>query len=483
MNPPEPSPYEETSQPLQIEVKSCSRLSLIRQWVASIIISMSYLIIGTCAGWPSPVLYKIEKTGEPFNMTVVDASLMVSLFYVGNIIMPIPCGILSDAIGRKSTLLLLTVIPLSSWILIYFAAHPAFLHIARLLAGVWGGSVRTVMPLYLGEIAEPRIRGALSVLATIQANAGILLAYVAGPLVSYWTLAVVCGVIPVLFFCLLCIVPESPYWLVSKSLQDKAAESLVWLRGLKDIEDAKEELALLKSAIEYDREQPKGCRMLFKSKSNQRAFLIVEVISITQRLSGIGAMVAFSSITLPDRKVGILSPNDCVMVIGIVRFLLVFAIIPLVDTCGRKPLLMISCAGCGSSMMAACIWFFIHKNAEDYALHWIPFASLLLYGCFFNVGIGTLATTIQSELFPTHLKALASAITAIVLAATSAIVNASYLTVAKNLGMYVNFMVFSLSCYGCFIFIWVVMFETKNKSLHEIQMRLQQPARVPARSI
>ncbi|CAB0004164.1 unnamed protein product, partial [Nesidiocoris tenuis] len=390
--------------------------------------------MGASLGWPSPVLYEIRHTGRPINLTDTDTAVMVSMYHIGNVVMPLPSGLLIDYKGRKTGLLLMTVAPITSWILIYFVKHSAMLHVARLLAGFWSGVVLTAVPLYIGEIAEPKMRGALGSLGHIFINIGLLLVYTSGSLMSYWNLAIMCGAISFVFVPILVMIPESPHWLIQKGASEKAAKNLLWLRGGNKASDVSEEIESLVAAVNWQAGRPKELKTLWKSRGNRKAVIIVEVLGICQRMAGISAVIAFTAITLPDQNIGMLTPDGCVAIIFGVGMLSMIGVIYYVDRFGRVPLLIISCTGCCISMLTACVWYALHNNTTDFRLPWIPFASLLSFNIFFNLGLGPIPGVIQGEIIPPNYKAFVSGWTAIILAFASLITNAIYIYVAQKHG-------------------------------------------------
>ncbi|KAF6216018.1 hypothetical protein GE061_000355 [Apolygus lucorum] len=444
---------------------------IFRQYVAAVIASISVIILGTALGWPSPVLLRITEKNEPFPMTGDEVSWMVSVLYLGNLVSPLPAGYLMDKIGRKMSFMVLSIIPLSSWVLIRFATGPTWLYVARFLSGTWSGIVSTVAPMYLAEISEPRIRGALSTFVQLMTNMGVLSEYIIGPQVSYTMLAYISGALPIIFVILFSQMPESPYWLLMKGKKERAVKSLSWLRGGSDV---KEEMEKLNRNIEEEMMNKGTLKDLFATKGNRRALLIVEMLALLQRMSGVSALMAYTSTTLPSRGAGSLTPNDCVVVMGCVWVVSVFIATVLVDSLGRKPLLLISSLGCGFAMFGAGLWFFLDEtnyvDVSDY--YYIPFASFLLYGLFFSVGLGPIASTVQGEAFPTNIKGLASGITSFVLALTSFIMNKIYHTLADEVGMYLNYWIFSGACIASLVFCLIYMIETKGKTLSEIQDEL-----------
>lgn len=56
-------------------------------------------------------------------------------------------------------MLVLCVSPVVSWVLVYFARTSFVLIVARSIGGLWLGGCQTLLPIYIAEIAEPRVRG------------------------------------------------------------------------------------------------------------------------------------------------------------------------------------------------------------------------------------------------------------------------------------------------------------------------------------
>lgn len=152
--------------------------------------------------------------------------------------------------------------------------------------------------MYLAEISEPRIRGALSTFVQMMTNMGVLAEYIIGPRVSYNMLAYISGALPVIFIILMAAMPESPYWLVMKGKKDKARDALIWLRGGGDV---KEEMELMSTSVEEEMKSKGTLKDLVATPGNRRALLIVQMLALLQRMSGVSALMAYTSTTLPSR--------------------------------------------------------------------------------------------------------------------------------------------------------------------------------------
>lgn len=135
------------------------------------IISITYIIdnffIGTLCilssemhfGWTSPSLPHLTGGTYKFRITDDEASWIAVMLLAGTVAGALIAGKLTDVLGRKKVILM-TAIPLFiGWIMIGLAESPVMLYVARFISGVSSGLSFSTIPMYLGEIAEPRIRG------------------------------------------------------------------------------------------------------------------------------------------------------------------------------------------------------------------------------------------------------------------------------------------------------------------------------------
>lgn len=80
-------------------------------------------------------------------------------------------------------------------------------------------------------MADPGLRGFLLVFSFASYCLGILMVYALGASFN-WDIVAFSGlVLPILAFIALCLVPESPTWLVKRKKNEEAKKALLWLRG------------------------------------------------------------------------------------------------------------------------------------------------------------------------------------------------------------------------------------------------------------
>lgn len=88
--------------------------------------------------------------------------------------------------------------------------------------------------MFLGEVAEPGMRGLLSSIPFVSYSLGIFIVYTLGATLHWQTVAWLATILPILSFLTFTLMPESPVWLVRNNRVQEAGEALNWLRGTYD---------------------------------------------------------------------------------------------------------------------------------------------------------------------------------------------------------------------------------------------------------
>lgn len=443
------------------------------------------MVSGAWLTWPSSALLHLTDGSEGFALDSSQISTLVALMDFGNFLSPIPTGYLMDLIGRKLTLLITAALYVVASICTLAGDDIWYLYVARLLVGLGKGVVFAVVPIYLAEVANTQIRGGLSTMFIGFLNLGMVFDYVFGPIVSYKTLNILNLVVPVLFGLSFWLVPESPYYLIMKGREGSARKSLCRFRWVSK-SDSKEgspldsELNGMKETVERDMKNRGRFIDLVTTPGNRKALIIIGMLAIFQRLSGISPTLAYSTTRILPKTGGGLSPSYYMIIFSVILVIANYVAIPLVDKIGRKPLLLASSISSCIVMGCAGIFYYVHRleSVDATGFTWIPYVCLLLFGITYSIGIGFLPSTLVSELFPTNVKSYAGSVSAILLAAISFMVNKMFLAVSENAGVHTMYAIFSISCFMCFLFVAFFVFETKGKSFSEIQDILNSGKRV-----
>lgn len=146
----------------------------------------------------------------------------------------------------------------------------------------------------------------------------------------------------------------------------------------------------------------------------------------------------------------------------------------LVDRLGRKVLLLISIITMSLSLTALGVFFFIqesdNKGASD--LGWLPLSSLCLYIIAFALGFGPIPWLMLSEVYSKEVNTIASPVSGALNWSLAFLITSTFGTISSGIGIGPTFWVFAgLSVIGT-IFVFLVVPETKGKSMIEIQRTL-----------
>lgn len=160
---------------------------------------------------------------------------------------------------------------------------------------------------------------------------------------------------------------------------------------------------------------------------------------------------------------------------GLLFVVTTFVAAAVVDSMGRRPLLLMSSIGCAIFDLLAGIFFYIDKktsiDVSDYS--WIAFVTIGSYCVSLSAGLGPLTTTVQAEFFPANTRGLASGFTAMTITVFSFAFLKLYEVISDNIGIFLNYLLYSFFCVVASILIYCFVPETKGKTLAEIQRELQ----------
>lgn len=444
-----------------------------RVYLAAVSANLSSFAIGTCLGWTSPILPKLTKNTEDSPLSVgidkEEEAWISSLIAVGALVAPFIAGPLADWIGRKWTMLSSTLFFVGAYALIMYAAEVELIYLARLIMGFGVGFVMTVQPMYVGEIATDDSRGALGSLMQLFIVAGILYVYAIGPFVSYMTLQMCCIVVPIIFAVIFVFLPESPYYYAGKGRKEAAIKALGYLRG-QSAESVQEEMAAIQATVDESAANKGTFTDVVKNKGNRKALLICVGLIAFQQCSGINVVLFNSQSIFINANTGI-DPAIATIIIGCVQ-VGSSALTPLIaDRMGRKVILSMS-AGIMSIALAALGWFFFaQSNGEAAELLWLPVPALILFNVVYCVGFGPLPWAVLGEMFPGNVKSIASSIVASTCWLFGFVIT-RYYPALDALGAFYAFWLFAGFCAMGFLFVLLVVMETKGLSLQQIQDKL-----------
>src|SRR5262249_34003177 len=185
--------------------------------------SLTSALAGFLFGFDTVVISGAEKTIQSLwgLSPQLHGIAMASALY-GTVVGSLIGGWPTDRFGRKPTLLWIGLLYLVGAIGSALVSNLFLFIAARFIGGLGIGISTVAAPLYISEIAPPRLRGRLAGMFQFNIVFGILLAFVSNAMLSgiganawRWMLGV--AAFPSLLYAFMCLaIPESPRWLLSR---------------------------------------------------------------------------------------------------------------------------------------------------------------------------------------------------------------------------------------------------------------------------
>ena len=209
-------------------------------------------------------------------------------------------GQISDAFGRRKTIILLAVLFFVGTLFVVFSPGFGILVTGRILLGLAVGGASTVVPVYLAELAPYEIRGSITGRNELAIVVGQLSAFVVnaiignvfGNVVGVWRIMFsICALPAIALFFGMLRMPESPRWLVEKGRDD---EALAVLKTVRSEDRAIAEWEQVERVVEEEHEEHwEGFSAILRSKWLVRIILVGIGISMTQQLTGINSIMYY----------------------------------------------------------------------------------------------------------------------------------------------------------------------------------------------
>jgi MFS family permease len=175
----------------------------------------------------------------------------------------------------------------------------------RVIVGLGQGMALTAGPVYIGEMAPPKIRGYIMAFWQLFYSVGSFLAYWINYACSLhrdslgdwdWKIVVIFQLmVPTIIIILLPFQPETPRWYVQRKGDIDSARAA--LRRIRESDqEVEEELLVIREALEYEKEAiSSNYSALFKDPSIRKRMYIAFVINVGQQLTGQGTLNSYSS--------------------------------------------------------------------------------------------------------------------------------------------------------------------------------------------
>jgi len=308
-------------------------------------------VISGAEGWLEKV-YELDKFWLGF--TVASA-------LIGTIVGAVAAGRPADALGRRTTLVLIAVLYFVSAVGSALAWDWYSLVFFRFLGGLGVGGASVVSPMYIAEIAPARLRGRLVAVTQFNIVLGILLAQFSNFLIAQFDLGAaewrwmfgVEAVPAAAFFFLLFLVPRSPRWLVANNAMDEARSVLA--KAGTDTGNVEAELEEIQKSLHFERQ---ALREPFFQRKYSKPILLAFAIAMFNQLSGINAILYYAPRIFAMSGAGESSALLQAVAVGVTNLVFTILAMAVIDHFGRKKLMIVGSIGYILSLAAVAGTFY-----------------------------------------------------------------------------------------------------------------------------
>ncbi len=433
-------------------------------YVVAIVASLGGLLSGYDTGVISGALLFINET---WILPDTLQGFLVSSVLIGAVIGAATNGVLADIFGRKKIIMATAVIFILGSVMCAFAPNVYVLIISRIFVGFAVGIVNFVVPLYLSEISPKNLRGTLVSLYQWAITSGILFSYFINAAfaqaVYNWRWMLFAGVLPgLILFVGMCLMSDTPRWLVSKNREDEA--KVIFQKIEPDI-DTEKEIQDIKATLKTEGQDKK-----FRFKKWMIMPFVVGVgIMFAQICTGINTIIYYAPTIF--KTAGFDSNLTAIYAttgIGVVNFVMTIVAVFFTDRLGRKPLLYFGLTGVMFSLFALGTSF-AFANILGSSLKWVAVGSLVTYIICFAMSLGPIGWILVSEVFPLKIRGVAMSICTVSNFAFNFFVVGSFPILLHRIGGAWTFWMFGVVSLLCIIFVYFFVPETKGISLEQIE--------------
>lgn len=491
------------------------------------LISLIVALGGFLLGFDSAVISgAVRGITSYFGMTDAMLGFAVGCVIFGAMAGNLLAGPMADRFGRKYVLIGVAALFTISALWSALATGYTEFIIARIIGGVGIGGAILIAPIYIAEIAPPKLRGSLVSFNQLNIVLGISVAYFSNYfLVNYgsdswrWMLGV--EAIPAfIYFISLFTVPRSPRWLILQlNKVEKATQILKRIGG-----EQYAELTIAEIQRGIDKKEEKGKLSDLFNRKYTTIMIIALGIAFFQQITGINAIFYYAPTIFEQAGGSTDSSFLQAIVVGLTNLIFTIVAIWLIDRLGRKPLLLIGTSFMTLALLMATLAFnnatydfdqeslakvqnseirlklealdgqsfdsqsnlflALENDLDDEQFlsfkrneitnfitinSMLVLIAILLYVAAFAISLGPVMWTLISEIFPSKIKGIAVSVVGFFNSLVSFSVTQIFPWELSNLGPTTTFAIYALLSACAIFFVYRYVIETKGKTLEEVE--------------
>ncbi|TQE37970.1 sugar porter family MFS transporter [Streptomyces ipomoeae] len=415
---------------------------------------------------------------DDLGLTPVTEGMVTSSLLLGAALGAVTGGRLSDARGRRRTILTLAVLFFVGALGCTLAPTTAVMVVARFVLGLAVGGASVTVPVYLAEVSPAERRGALVTRNELMIVTGQLLAFTSNAIIAQmggesggvWRWMLVIATVPAvaLWFGML-VMPESPRWLASQSRFTDALEVLKQVRSRQRAEAELAEVSAL--AVKDEREKLGGWQDLKSTPWIRKLMFVGFGIAIVQQITGVNTIMYYGTQILTDAGFAADSALTANIANGVISVLATFVGIWLLGRVNRRPMLMAGQMGTTAALLLIGVFSLVLPSGDARA--YAVLAMTVTFLAFQQGAISPVTWLMLSEIFPMRMRGFGMGVAAVVLWLTNFVIGLVFPSLVSGIGISNTFFLFVVAGVFSLMFVKLYVPETKGRSLETLEAELK----------
>uniref|UniRef100_A0A914VQC5 Major facilitator superfamily (MFS) profile domain-containing protein n=1 Tax=Plectus sambesii TaxID=2011161 RepID=A0A914VQC5_9BILA len=446
-----------------------------RLWLVTTAVSMSSTfqvyhtaIINNLFDAARPMLRRHYQSNDS---SIIHAwAIMTSSVLFGKFIGTIAGAKLADTLGRRTTMIIVNVLLIIGGIMngpVELLDCFWLATIARLVIGIGSGAGIVISILMITESAPIAHRGYFGSLTNIFFGLGDLLSllismpYLMGTEQLWpWAMAVGCACAPACLIVTL-LYPESPRYLyLTRKDRVAACRAIVVYQGEHNLAETERDLEKEQLASEG---RKTTLRSLLAERPERRALLISVMLELGCQLSGIAAIMAYSTTIFEQSGAGHKAAALGTLAMGVVKFLSGFNVSPLLDRHGRIPVLIFGFNLVGTANILISLIYFIMPSSPFTFYITVLLLCINMFGYSY---LNSATQVLEGELFDQRARAQGALVSKAVCWLGACVISIFFLPICISIGVGWSMLPLALTCYATSLFAKFFIPETqRNKKI------------------
>jgi MFS transporter, SP family, major inositol transporter len=384
-------------------------------------------------------------------------------------------GRLSDAWGRRKTILLMSAFFFFGALVCVIAPSFEVMVVGRVLLGLAVGAASTVVPVFLAELAPYEIRGSLSGRNEMMIVVGQLAAFVINAIVGniwgeyggVWRIMLAVVTLPAIaLFVGMLRVPESPRWLIDHGKFDEAVAVLDQVRPEgRALAEARQ---IADVTYEDSKRVTMDWRHVLSNRWLRRILLVGIGLGVAQQLTGINSIMYYGHQILTEAG---FDPEEALVVNiapGVIAVIGAIIALRMMDSFSRRKTFIIGFTLTTITHLLigiASMVFPVGNALRPWVILVLVVAFVGSMQTFLNVAVWVTL----SEIFPLKMRAFGMGTSVFVLWLANAFLGLYFPTLVSAIGITGCFFGFAAINLLALVFVRTQVPETRGRTLEELE--------------